>query len=360
MELPERAVDVGTTTRWLADAVVEMGGCGDVEAVLGAAVRRTREAFDADAVAVVLGGEVVSRSGALGYGELARAVVEPRPDAAVAPVASALAGHLVVVRAGTPFTAADVDLIGVVAALVSQAVSADTRLRSERTRGTRLAGRLADLEREQALASCLAAIHRAVARQAPLQEVFDTVTSGARDLFGDEVVGLRLVDADDPDTLLLVSCQGLEPQQVRRLWRARVADAGASGLAVSTGEPVVFDRYRSSVAGIRELVEDGLSVAMAAPVRDNGTVAGALVVASFQAGRRYAGVERRMLAALADAVSLPITEAGTLVDLLHSDTAYPPGCVVLEAGCGIGATARTPSQAWFALAARFCPQPHRP
>ena len=113
MELPERAVDVGTTTRWLADAVVEMGGCGDVEAVLGAAVRRTREAFDADAVAVVLGGEVVSRSGALGDGELARAVVEPRPDAAVAPVASALAGHLVVVRAGTPFTAADVDLIGV-------------------------------------------------------------------------------------------------------------------------------------------------------------------------------------------------------------------------------------------------------
>jgi SAM-dependent methyltransferase len=30
-------------------------------------------------------------------------------------------------------------------------------------------------------------------------------------------------------------------------------------------------------------------------------------------------------------------QAGTLVDLLHSDTAYPPGSTVLEAGCGIGA-----------------------
>src|SRR5258708_38779221 len=30
-------------------------------------------------------------------------------------------------------------------------------------------------------------------------------------------------------------------------------------------------------------------------------------------------------------------QAGTLVDLLHSDTSYRPGSVVLEAGCGVGA-----------------------
>jgi trans-aconitate methyltransferase len=30
-------------------------------------------------------------------------------------------------------------------------------------------------------------------------------------------------------------------------------------------------------------------------------------------------------------------QAGTLVDLLHSDTAYPAGSLVLEAGCGVGA-----------------------
>lgn len=30
-------------------------------------------------------------------------------------------------------------------------------------------------------------------------------------------------------------------------------------------------------------------------------------------------------------------QAGSLVDLLHADTAYPPGSRVLEAGCGVGA-----------------------
>ena len=30
-------------------------------------------------------------------------------------------------------------------------------------------------------------------------------------------------------------------------------------------------------------------------------------------------------------------QAGALVELLHSDTAYPVGSVVLEVGCGVGA-----------------------
>ena len=37
-------------------------------------------------------------------------------------------------------------------------------------------------------------------------------------------------------------------------------------------------------------------------------------------------------------------QAGTLVDLLHSDTAYPGGSRVLEAGCGIGAQTVTLAQ----------------
>jgi SAM-dependent methyltransferase len=37
-------------------------------------------------------------------------------------------------------------------------------------------------------------------------------------------------------------------------------------------------------------------------------------------------------------------QAGTLVDLLHADTAYPPGCTVLEAGCGVGAQTITLAQ----------------
>ncbi len=37
-------------------------------------------------------------------------------------------------------------------------------------------------------------------------------------------------------------------------------------------------------------------------------------------------------------------QAGTLVDLLHSDTAYPRGSLVLEAGCGVGAQTITLAQ----------------
>jgi SAM-dependent methyltransferase len=37
-------------------------------------------------------------------------------------------------------------------------------------------------------------------------------------------------------------------------------------------------------------------------------------------------------------------QAGTLVDLLHSDTSYPAGSMVLEAGCGVGAQTVTLAQ----------------
>ena len=37
-------------------------------------------------------------------------------------------------------------------------------------------------------------------------------------------------------------------------------------------------------------------------------------------------------------------QAGTLVDLLHSDTAYPGGSMVLEVGCGVGAQTVTLAQ----------------
>src|SRR5437588_6183941 len=37
-------------------------------------------------------------------------------------------------------------------------------------------------------------------------------------------------------------------------------------------------------------------------------------------------------------------QAGTLSDLLHSDTAYPAGSTVLEVGCGVGAQTVTLAQ----------------
>jgi ubiquinone/menaquinone biosynthesis C-methylase UbiE len=56
------------------------------------------------------------------------------------------------------------------------------------------------------------------------------------------------------------------------------------------------------------------------------------------------GYERREMQRLAD-------QAGTLVDLLHHDTSYPPGSTVLEAGCGVGA--QTAALALRSPGARF-------
>lgn len=48
-------------------------------------------------------------------------------------------------------------------------------------------------------------------------------------------------------------------------------------------------------------------------------------------------------------------QAGTLASLLHADTAYPAGSMVLEAGCGVGAQtmtlARTSPDALFTAVA---------
>ena len=38
-------------------------------------------------------------------------------------------------------------------------------------------------------------------------------------------------------------------------------------------------------------------------------------------------------------------QAGALVDLLHADTTYPPGSVILEAGCGVRAQTDQPRRA---------------
>ncbi len=62
-----------------------------------------------------------------------------------------------------------------------------------------------------------------------------------------------------------MSCHGLALEQVHRLWRAPVTEAGISGQAVATGELVVVDRYADSGAAITELADHGIETAMAAP-----------------------------------------------------------------------------------------------
>src|SRR3546814_1419578 len=52
-------------------------------------------------------------------------------------------------------------------------------------------------------------IQRKISSRAPLQDVLDSITAGASDLLRDEVTGLRLIDAERPDILRLVSSVGV-------------------------------------------------------------------------------------------------------------------------------------------------------
>jgi diguanylate cyclase (GGDEF)-like protein len=153
------------------------------------------------------------------------------------------------------------------------------------------------------------AVQRAAVRRMSLQEVFDAVTAGAHDLLGDEIVGLRLRDRADPAMLQVVSVHGLPDRLAWRLWRAPANCSGASGQAVMRNEVVVIDRYADSPAGIRELADNGVSTAMAAPVRDGDNVIGSLVVASRRPRRTYTDTDRAVLAAFAEHVGVAIADA---------------------------------------------------
>jgi len=153
------------------------------------------------------------------------------------------------------------------------------------------------------------AVQRAAVRRASLQEVFDAVTAGAHGLLGDEIVGLRLRDRDDPGILQNVSVYGLPDRVAWRLWRAPANSSGISGQAVLREQVMVLDRYADSPAGIQELAENGVCAAMAAPVRDGGGVIGSLVVASRRPGRTYPATERGLLAAFAGHVGAVIADA---------------------------------------------------
>jgi diguanylate cyclase (GGDEF)-like protein len=91
---------------------------------------------------------------------------------------------------------------------------------------------------------------------------------------------------------------------------AIIAPLAVSWLAIKRDTVVVAETPDEMV------VADAVALAaMAAPVRENGTAVGALVVGSMQPGRLYHDADKATLAAFAEQVSLAITDARTLEDI---------------------------------------------
>lgn len=175
------------------------------------------------------------------------------------------------------------------------------------------------LERNELL-DRLSKIQRSISHRAPLQDVLDSITSGASELLEDEVVGLRLIDPDDPDMTILRSAAGLQPEMLEQLRRGRVGE-GAGGRAIARNELVIVYDYEQQPGMVQPLAEAHLQAAMAAPVHERGQVVGSLVVASYKPGRRYSVAEQDVLLAFADHVSLALTDAKTVQSLREAQQA---------------------------------------
>ena len=207
------------------------------------------------------------------------------------------------------FTRGDAELLTSMARVLAMAV----RLLDNRAQEDVL---LSSLQERQDLLERLARIQRSIFHRAPLQEVLDTICNGAAELLGDDTIGLRLLDPDDPTQLEMVSSVGVRPAVCGPNWRTPVGQ-GAGGLAVSEGRLVVLEDYASAANHMPPFAADGVTAAMAAPVFEGGRIVGSLTVATHRPGRRYSEAEQEALRAFAEHASLALNDART-VEVLRS------------------------------------------
>src|SRR3954454_15124919 len=89
---------------------------------------------------------------------------------------------------------------------------------------------MARAERRQALLERVAEVQRLISGRKPLQDVLDAITAGVRDLSGAALAGLRLVDADDAQQLVMLSLCGVHELDPAPFHRA-AAGQGVGGAA---------------------------------------------------------------------------------------------------------------------------------
>ena len=311
------------STQLLAEFVAVLSAAPDSTSATHVAVERAARALEAEA-AVVVGhdGSVSSVGFPLGripLDEIADVIAGRRtildvPGAegchtAVTPLGGASPGHLLVARTGEDgFSVDEVSLIRGIARVLELTLGTLRTFEAERRQAAENAGLVAKLQERQRLLEQLSTFQRAISRRDPLQTILDAITAGAQELLGDDVVGLRMVDPDDPQTVLLVSCIGLPEELITRTWRS-TSKQGATGVVWMRNELVVIDDYASDPHRIPEYAHAGIRSVMAAPVHDGTKVVGSLVVGSYQRDRVYTKAEQDVLQVFAEHVSLAVSDA---------------------------------------------------
>ena len=316
----------------LAEFLAAVSSYSDEPAAIGRGVERAAEAVEAEVGAMVRGDRVIAcvgfPSGRVPEDELRRAAAGqirtihvPGAGACTVlsiPLDESPPSFLVLARSGEVFSAHEAALLRAMARVLSLGLRMLRTLQAERTsreaseshanENERL---LASLKERQDLLERLFTIQRSISHRAPVADVLDAITQGAADLLGAQVVGLRLIDAEDPTVLVLASSVGVDPDVVHGLNRSG-ADEGVGGAAITAGRLVVTHDYASLENALPQLVAEGLKVAMGAPVFQDGKPIGSLVVASYDAARRWETIEQEMLLAFAEHASLALNDSSAL------------------------------------------------
>ncbi|HEX6540059.1 MAG TPA: EAL domain-containing protein [Candidatus Dormibacteraeota bacterium] len=325
------------STHQLSEFLVAIAAAEDEATASLCAIQWAAEALEAEVAAIVVDGQVVD---AVGYprgrvpGEEIRAVTERTTNVlnvpgfgelpALAEPIGGVGGWLVLARSGDDgFGAEEMGLLRAMARTLSMTLRTLRMLEKERglredgeQRAAENARLLTLLQERQALLERLSKIQVSISRRAPLPEVLDAVVAGAHELLGDEVVGLRLLDKDDPRYLNLVSSVGVTRPLRGSLKRTPVGE-GVGGRAVLEDRLVIVQDYENDGAAMGPFAAAHLQTAMAAPIHEDGVAVGSIVVATYRAQRVYTESEQEMLQAFAHHASIALNDAKVVDQMRH-------------------------------------------
>jgi diguanylate cyclase (GGDEF)-like protein len=296
------------STQQLAEFLSGISSCETEDEATQHGVERVAEALEAEVCVYVCNGEVID---SIGFptgsvnSEPITAAIDGQQNSIevpgigncpvmVVPVPGGIGGHLVVARVGNNFVAAERGLVRAMARALSLSIGVIHTLDAERER-RELLGRLSRIQ-------------RSISHHAPLQEVLDAISDGARELLGETNAGVVMIDPQNPSQLTTLSLLGFD-RETRDETRVLKVGVGAAGRAVAEDSLVVIDDLRSESGANPSFASAGVEAAIAAPVREAGKVAGALAVGSRKRGRKFPTAEREALTAFADHASLALTDA---------------------------------------------------
>jgi diguanylate cyclase (GGDEF)-like protein len=329
-----------SSTQQLAEFLSLISCFNDETTAIRRGIEHAAEVLDAEAAALVRGGEVIA---AIGFAE-GEVPIEPLVavadgsrqtlavrgagdcEAVSVPLEDDRPLHLVVARrADEPFQAEELGLLRGMGRVLTLGLRNLRLLENERAlrsgserQASENARLLGALRERQVLVERLAQLQRGIVDRLPVQEVLEAAVEGACELLGDEVGVLRLTDPDDPLHTMLVASIGAEGELLTERRHQPLA-VGLGGRAMREGGVVVADAV-SGIASQKQtgdLPAEGLTAAMAAPVHERGRAIGSLGVGSRQPGREYGSRDQQVLLSFAEHASLALNHARAVEEAVH-------------------------------------------